>query len=183
MWLDIQGVHVSVADFLPFRILARLKAGLDYQSPRSRGAPNEGQHRLPGSEWHAGPVAADLAKKAMLDRIPLRASRGIVAYRHSYAETIADLYLQAFFPGADATPIAATRVSQHQEMIGAEREARSAFRLPPRGDGIGRERRRISRGANIDEAAVVRDVVYAVRHRASEGVVRIVMHVDGDRLE
>src|SRR5258707_181341 len=118
----------------------------------------------------------------MLDRVPLRAASGIVAHRHSYAETIAELYLQAFFPGAHAAPIAATRVSQHQEMIGAKREPGSAFGLPPGGDRISRERRRISRGANIDEAAVVRDVVHAVRHRASEGVVRIVMHVDGDRL-
>ena len=62
MWLDLQGLHVGVADFLPFRVLAWLKAGLDYQSPGGRGAPNEGQHRLPGSEWRAGPVAADLAK-------------------------------------------------------------------------------------------------------------------------
>src|ERR1700737_235184 len=103
----------------------------------------------------------------MLDRVPLRASSGIVAHRHSDAETIADLYLQAFFPGADAAPIAATRVSQHQEMIGAEREPRSAFGLPPCGDRIGRERRRISRDANIDEAAVVRDVVHAVWHGSS----------------
>src|SRR5260370_41581969 len=117
----------------------------------------------------------------MFDRVPLGASSGIVAHRHSYAETIADLYLQAFFPGADAAPIAATRVSQHQEMIGAEREARSAFGLPPRGNGIGRESRRISRGANIDEATVVRDVVHAVRHGSAGGAVRVVMHVDGGR--
>src|SRR5260370_12180883 len=118
----------------------------------------------------------------MFDRVPLGASSGIVAHRHSYADTIGDLYLEAFFPGADAAPIAATGVSQHQEMIGAKREARSAFGLPPRGDGIGRERRRISRGANIDEAAIVRDVVHAVRHGSSEGAVRIIKHSDGERL-
>jgi hypothetical protein len=34
MRLDIQVVHVSVADFLPFRIISRLKDSRDYQSSR-----------------------------------------------------------------------------------------------------------------------------------------------------
>src|SRR5258708_34383968 len=113
----------------------------------------------------------------MLDRVPLRAFSGIVADRHSYAETIADVYLQAFFPGADAAAMAATRVSEHQEMIGAEREPRSAFGLPPCGDGIGRERRRISRGADIDEAAVVGAVGHPLRHGQPEGAPRLCVHI------
>ena len=68
---DIQGVHVSVADFLPFRIISRLKGSPDYQSSRGGCAPNESQQRLPGSQGHASPVATDLAKQSVLDGIPL----------------------------------------------------------------------------------------------------------------
>ncbi len=118
MRLDIQGVHVVVTDRLPFRVMPLLKDGLDDQPSRGRCATDESQQRLPGSEGHTSPVTADLAKQTMLDRVPLRASSRVVTHRHGYAEPIADLDLQAFFPGAHAAAIAATRVSQHQELLG-----------------------------------------------------------------
>ena len=93
MRLDIQGVHVSVADFLPFRIVSRLKDSLDSQSSRGRCAPNEGQQRVPGSEGYAGPVAADLAKQSVLYGIPLGASSRIMTHRHGQPEPIADAHL------------------------------------------------------------------------------------------
>src|SRR5436189_2984910 len=116
MQLDVQGVHVVVTDRLPCRVMTLLKDGLHDQSSSSRCAADESQQRIPGAEGHTGPVTADLAKESMLDRVPLRASSGVVTHRHGYAEPIADFYLQAFFPGADAAAIAATRVSQHQEL-------------------------------------------------------------------
>ena len=69
--LDIQVVHFGVADFLPFRIISRLKDSPDYQSSRGGRAPNESQQRVPGSQGYASPVAADLAKQSVLDGIPL----------------------------------------------------------------------------------------------------------------
>src|SRR6266849_748521 len=156
MWLAIQGGHFSVADFLPFRVRARLKDCLDHQSSRGPCSTDESQQRVPGSQWYSGPIAADLAKQSVLNGIPFRTSGRIVAHGHGQAEPIANLYLQAFFPRANAAPVAATRVSQHQELIAAEREAGSAFGLPPRGNGIDGERLRVTRRAKIDEAAVFR---------------------------
>ncbi len=70
MRLDIQGVHVSVADLLSFWIISNLKVSSDYQSSRGGCAPNESQERVPGSQGHASPVAADLAKQSVLNGIP-----------------------------------------------------------------------------------------------------------------
>src|SRR6266545_5868942 len=106
------------------------------------------------------PVTADLAKQTMLDRVPFRASSGVVTHRHGYAEPIADFYLQAFFPGAHAAAIAATRVSQHQELVGTGRVGGSAVGLPPCGDGINGECWRVTRAAKIDEAAIGREVAH-----------------------
>src|SRR5207237_6484006 len=113
---DIQGVHVSVADFLPFRIISRLKGSPVYQSSRGSCAPNESQQRLPGSQGHASPVATDLAKQSVLDGIPLGAPSWIVAHRHGQSETIANFHLEALFPSTDTAAITATGVCQHQEV-------------------------------------------------------------------
>ena len=93
MRLEIQRVHVSVADFLPFRIISRLKHSSDDQSSLGRCAPNKGQQRVLGSEGYAGPVAADLAKQSVLYGIPLGASSRIVTHRHGQSEPIADAHL------------------------------------------------------------------------------------------
>ena len=93
MRLNIQGIHVSVADFLPFRIVSGLKDSPDCQSSRGGCAPNESQQGVPGSQGYASPVAADLAEQSVLDGVSLGAPGWIVAHRHGQSETIADAHL------------------------------------------------------------------------------------------
>ena len=128
MSFEVECVHLGIADLLSDRVVAGLEDGVHRQATRRRGATDEGQQRVPGAERHAGPVATDLAEKSMLDRVPLRAARWIVAHGHRQAEAIADLDLQPFLPGTDLTAVAATCVGQQQQVVG-RRDRRLALRF------------------------------------------------------
>src|SRR6266852_1310974 len=112
MVFDVEGAHLKIADLHSDWVLARLEHGLHHQSARSRCATDERYDGVPGAQRHAGPVAADLAEQAMLNRVPLATAGGIVAHSHGQSETIADLDLQALLPGSDLTPVAATGIGQ-----------------------------------------------------------------------
>src|SRR3979409_1963312 len=101
----------------------------------------------------------------MLDRVPLRATRWVMAHRHRQSEPIANSDLQSLFPGADLTTVAAASVTQQQEVVNSG-EAHLAFSSSPGGDRRANERGRVARGAN------------AVRDGSAEYIVRVVMHVD-----
>src|SRR5712691_2864284 len=178
---DAQGIHLSVGDFLARGVLATLQHRPHCQAAAGGCAADEGQQGVPGPKRHAGPVAADLAKQSVLDRIPFAASSWVVADRHGESEPIANLHLETLFPSTDTAAITATGVCQHQEVVA--RPGGVAVALPPRCDGIHGERWRIARGAKIDEATIGRDVVYAIRHGPTVCVAGKVVHVDGDRLE
>src|SRR5712691_7449386 len=113
----------------------------------------------------------------MLDRVPFRAARRIMTHGHGQAGAIADLNLESFLPGSNSTAIAAASVGQQQQVIGSW-EAHLAFDMPPGGDGIDGERRRVAGGADTDEATIACHVVHAVRNGSTERIVWVVMHVD-----
>jgi hypothetical protein len=111
MVLDIECCHIGIGNRLASRIIARIEDRLHDQASRGLRAANESQHGVPGSQRHAGPVAANLAEEAMLDRVPLRESRWVMAHGDGQAEAIAELDLQSFLPGSSLAAIAAASVS------------------------------------------------------------------------
>ena len=131
MVLDVECGHFGVGYLLASRIIARIEDRVHGQASRGLRASNESQHGVPGSQRHAGPVAADLAEQAMLDRVPFRASRWVMAHGHCQPKAIAELDLQAFLPGSSLAAIAAASVGQQQKVV-RSREPRFPFGLPPR---------------------------------------------------
>ena len=103
-----------------------------------------------------------------------------MAHRHRQAEAIADLHLYAFFPCPRTAAVAATRISQQQEVV-AGRPGDSPVRLPPGGDGVGGERWRVARGAEVDKSSVVGQVIHPIWHRSPQRIARKVVHVDRGR--
>ncbi len=105
----------------------------------------------------------------MLDGIPFGGTGGIVSDRNSEAECIAQLFLDFGFPYPGSATVAAARVRQDQK-FGSMAPSTRSFALPPCGDRMGGEGRRIVRDANADRTAVVRRVVNAVGDAYSAGI-------------
>src|SRR5713226_7441729 len=98
MAFEVEGGHLSVGDSFAGWVGARLEGRLDGQAGLGRGAPQVAEQRVPGGQGLAGPVRADRAEQAMLDRVPLRAARRIVADGHRQSVPVAELVLELPFP-------------------------------------------------------------------------------------
>jgi hypothetical protein len=64
----------------------------------------------------AGPVRADRAERAVLDRVPLRAAGRVVADRDGQAVLVAELLLELLFPDPRAGAVAAAAVREDQHL-------------------------------------------------------------------
>src|SRR5215207_2747199 len=131
MSFEIERVHCGIADLLAERVVAWLEHSLHGQAAGGRRATDEREQRVPCAERHPGPVAADLTEQAMLDRVPLRTPRRVVADGHRQAEAIADADLQALLPGAGLIAVAAASVGQQQQ-VPSGRKRSLPVGLPPR---------------------------------------------------
>src|SRR5437899_3746714 len=98
-------------------------------------------------------MLADLAKEAMLDGIPLGGAGGIMTDRDAQLIGIHQLFLQGEFPGATARTIAASTVSQDQQ-LGSFGVTMTALPTPPLADGFHGEGRSVVRRAHDDPPAV-----------------------------
>src|SRR6266852_8645277 len=90
--------------------------------------------------------------------------------------------LQALLPQSCPTAVAATGISQDQQLHSL-RKGCLALVFPPAGNRVDRKGWRVSRGANVDRPTVVDHVVDAIGHGSSQAVAREIMDVDRDRLE
>ncbi len=68
--LDVECLHVGVADLHSGGVVAGLELGVHHQTGGRNSATDEGQERVPRAQWHTCPVATDLAEESMLDRVP-----------------------------------------------------------------------------------------------------------------
>jgi hypothetical protein len=78
----------------------------------------------------AGPVHPDGAEQSVLDGIPLRAARRIVAHRDGEPAGIPQLFLELGFPHAGPAAVRATRIGQNEQTLGP-REAVAPVVGPP----------------------------------------------------
>src|SRR3954447_9959700 len=66
-----QALHVRIGDGLALLIAAALEAGSHGQASRGGGSGDQALSAVEAAQGHAGPVDADEAEEAMLDRVPL----------------------------------------------------------------------------------------------------------------
>src|SRR5438270_692497 len=95
---------------------SRMASRPDAQAGLGRGTPQVAEHGVPGGQGLTGPVRADRAEQAMLDRVPLRAARRIVADGHGQSVPVAELVLELPFPDPRAGTIAAPAIGQDQQV-------------------------------------------------------------------
>src|SRR5215813_2801331 len=137
--------------------------------------------RLEGLQRAARPIQTDLGEQAVFDRIPFRASRRIVAARPGQTKLIAKSLLYLCLPQPRAAPIAAARISEHQNLA-RRRGLESPVFLPPPRDRRASELRRVGRHSHLDRTGVALQVVDAGRRRAPNGLGQELLHVTLDRL-
>ena len=68
--LDVESLHLGVADLHSDGVVAGLELGVHHQTGGRGSATDESQKRVPGAQGNTRPVATDLAEESMLDRVP-----------------------------------------------------------------------------------------------------------------
>jgi hypothetical protein len=179
--LELQRFHHGVGDPLANLIAARQQTGGNLQPCPGSCVPDIAEQDLESTQGLASPIEADLTEQAMLNRVPLRAARRVMADRHRQAEPVTQLALQLLFPQARVTAIAAACIGQDQQLPGLR--IGPASLLPPPLDKSGDSKlRRIRRGADIDSPLIALEVVEAIGHGTSQRVGQKVMGIDLQRL-
>src|SRR5258705_8308609 len=98
MMLDPQICNLRSGYLLPLGIRALPPLRRDPQSrPRRRSAHEAQQHRR-ALQRDARPVGADRSKQAMLDWVPLRGPRRVVAHHHRQPVAVRHYLLQTLLP-------------------------------------------------------------------------------------
>src|SRR5438094_4631266 len=162
MTFEVQLVHLFSTDLLALSIRVLIEVRFHRQSGGRGGAADIAEHDPEGPKWLALPVPADLAEEAVLNRIPLRATRWVVTDGYSQLEVVADMLLQIYLPGSGSAPIAAAAIRQDLQM-GGFGIGDASFLLPPAANRTHRKLRGVVRQSNNDVPRVLGRVIDAER--------------------
>ena len=88
--LKPNGRHLASAHLDTSRILPSIEGRLDAQPRRGAGTANEADDHLTAQQGLSTPVRGDVAKHAMLDRVPLARARRQRADRHTQPRLISE---------------------------------------------------------------------------------------------
>ena len=72
--LDVERLHLSVADFYSLLVGRGIERALDFQAGFGRRCSNQLDHGHAIEEWSPAPSLRDVAEQAVLDLIPLCAA-------------------------------------------------------------------------------------------------------------
>src|SRR5450432_932515 len=76
--LDVEGLHLGIADFDAFLVGRGIERALDLQAGFGRRGSDQLDDRHAIDEWSPAPSLRDVAEQTVLDLIPLRRTRRIV---------------------------------------------------------------------------------------------------------
>ncbi len=176
MRLDLEFAHLLRRDLVPDRVPTSIDRGAQNEAAAVRCGADQVHHGLERANRLAAPVHRDEREHAVLDLVPLAGPWREMADVDGQAELVGEA-LQLKLSHAGAMAGAAPRVGRDVELRRI-RVALASHPLPPRLDRGHREHRRVVIGADVDEAAVVRDVVDAVRDRLAKRVAWEIVNVD-----
>ena len=126
---------------------------------------NEFEERFVTDQRLSGPIATDLRKQAMLNRVPLGSACGQMRHGDRQAEFIRQR-LQPILPSPATIAIGVTAVRFNQQFM-LVRVVRLSDLHPPASDGCHRKLRSLVRGTYHDEPFVACQVVNPERNRHS----------------
>jgi hypothetical protein len=174
---DIELLHLSIRNLLPFLIGAIQQSGSYPQLRLGERATKRGEHGVQTAEWLACPVETDLAEQPVFDRIPFGTPGGIVAHRHAESIAIAQLLLQLLLKAARPTAETLARICQDQHLVRLWKPPSSLF-FPPARNGRHCKLWCIGRGANRDRPSIAVHLIDPIRDGSKPGILGEVMHID-----
>ena len=107
--LDVERLHLSVADFDALFVGPGIERAFDFQASFGRRCGNQLDYGHAIDEWPPTPSLRDVAEHAVLDLIPLRRSRRIVMDVEHEARLVGEL-LQLDLPQPDTRSIRAAAI-------------------------------------------------------------------------
>lgn len=177
MWLDIQHGHFCIRYCDTRGVGGRHQVGPHRQTGLGRRVGNVVSHQIKGPQRTPRPGSADLAEQAMLNRVPFRGARGIMAHRDGQSQPICELHLELLLPDARAGAVAAAAIRFDQQGRGL-RIAFAQFCPTPLRNSIHREGRRISGAADIHAPPIRAQVIDAIGDGASDRILREIVGID-----
>ena len=115
MRLKGDGSELSVGYFDALRVFL-VDQLCGHAQPGVRGGGTDVvEDRLVAAQRVAGPVLADLAEQAMVDRVPLGGAAGIVTDGNGELVRINETVLEGILEAADSWRVAAAGVGEHQQ--------------------------------------------------------------------
>src|SRR5580704_12161583 len=102
--LDVERLHLGIADFDTFLVGRGVERALDFQAGFGRRRSYQLDYRHAIDEWSPAPSLRDVAEQAVLDLIPLRCSWRIVMDVEHQARLVGEL-LQFDLPQPNARSI------------------------------------------------------------------------------
>ena len=178
MGLEGDGSELGIGYLDAPVILVVDQLGVHAQPGDRGGGTDVVEDGLVAAQRVAGPVLADLAEQAMVDRVPLGGAAGVVADGDGEVVRVNEAGLEGIFEAADAGSVAAAGVGEDQQFGGAG-VALAAFALPPSDQVVSSEVGGVVGGADDDEAVVGGDVVDAVGDGDAVSLGAEVVVVDG----
>ena len=120
-----EGVVFNEVEFTYFRlgeldsciVFAWKQIGGDAEASVGFGGTDKVEHGFHIGERLASPVPGDLAKQAVLDRVPLGSAGWVMAHGDGETERIADPVLKSLLPGVTTPAVAAAPIGQEQEFL------------------------------------------------------------------
>jgi len=104
-------VEQEVWDFLACGVSTFVNEGPDFEAGCGGGALDVFGHQFHGSERMTSPLNTDEAEQPVLDWVPLRGARRVVANSNGEAVATCDFIVQAIFPKAGSIAITAATVA------------------------------------------------------------------------
>ena len=153
--LDVEARHLRIGDPYRLGIAVFIQFAADRQAGFGRCGGNEFNDREAADEWLAAPGLSDVAEHAMLDLVPLRCSRWVVAYLQ-YQPGLVGQFLQFELPQPHSRSVRTTAVSGDQQSVRLL-VARTANDLIPTPYRVYRESRGIMVDPDAHPAGVRRD--------------------------
>ena len=115
--LDVEGLHLGLADFDTLFVGRGIEGALDFQAGFGGRRSNQLDHGHAIDEWSPAPSLRDVAEQAVLDLVPLRRARRIVMDVEHEAGLVGEL-LQFDLPQPDAGSIRAAAIGRDQSTRG-----------------------------------------------------------------
>lgn len=170
--------HHRVGDFHASPIFLCDQGGRDLQSSLCSGFTDVLCRELKRAQRATGPGFANLAEEPLFDRVPFGGAGWRMADGQGQAKAVGHFVLQLLFPHSGSGPVASAAVGFDQQ-LGGVWETFQTFGCTPLGDVIHGKGRRICRAPQIDRAAIVGEIINAIRHRPPERILLEVMDVHG----